>query len=838
MITLKNFEQNKHLCGGKALNLFLLQKAGFSVPPLMVIDSHEVSKIIAPVLRNVQNICSDENNVLTQLQKINAEIKSLKIENTILTEINSLLTQELNETMFSVRSSINVEDGTEDSFAGIFKSYINISKDSLPDKILDCIASVYHSNVYEYCKNKRIDFASLRPSIIIQEMIIAKKSGILFTMNPLGNYNESIISAAFGYCDAIVTNEAQTENYYIDRQSSSIYIDSIHQVLNNQEIINVYEQGIAIEKLFNHPQDIEFSFDAKNALYILQARPVTTINLSAIKILDNSNIVESYPGITLPLSFTFAKKGYENVFGAAAKYFGLSDEKIQAVHPQLSDMISHINGRVYYNLHNWYILMKHIVSDESSLKAWETLIGIQRSNERHASSFAKKTKNGLAALKLYFNYNSIVDKFYKNFEENYYNLRSFIASKEFAEADNCTLFKKYKTFENKMFTDWAPTLVNDFFTFKFFDLLKKECLKLGLHQESIANDLLIGMDGVDSEKVILDLLSIKEKVNDNADYKALFKKDIPTIQAEIMLSKYAGLKKQIDVYINDYGDRTLNELKLESLNYRIHPAGFYELLRSQLQNEHASTSYKAHQQSLSESALQQIKASEKYRRFNKVKFDYILKMTKTTVRNRENMRIRRAKAYGAVKDIFYKIGENLTAQNKTDKPEHIFLLTIQEVENIVCNKFSGDLLALIKERQQQFKELENISMPDRIIYEKDVPSFHSGNLSHISDKELNGLPISAGIVSGEALVLHKADFNADADKKILVTQYTDPAWVFLMSRASGIITEKGSPLSHTAIVGRELGIPVIINVQSATKLISSGQLLNMNGSTGEISIQS
>jgi pyruvate,water dikinase len=99
---------------------------------------------------------------------------------------------------------------------------------------------------------------------------------------------------------------------------------------------------------------------------------------------------------------------------------------------------------------------------------------------------------------------------------------------------------------------------------------------------------------------------------------------------------------------------------------------------------------------------------------------------------------------------------------------------------------------------------------------------------------LKGVPVSKGIVEGEALVIMEPVLNADVKGKILISKMTDPGWVFLMSQAIALVTEKGSLLSHTAIVGRELGIPVVVAVQDVTQRIKTGERIRVNGSTGII----
>ena len=99
---------------------------------------------------------------------------------------------------------------------------------------------------------------------------------------------------------------------------------------------------------------------------------------------------------------------------------------------------------------------------------------------------------------------------------------------------------------------------------------------------------------------------------------------------------------------------------------------------------------------------------------------------------------------------------------------------------------------------------------------------------------LRGTACSPGRVSGRAKIVRKPDADLEINGDIIIAEMTDPGWVFLMMRAKGLIVERGSILSHTAIIGRELGIPTIVGVRDATRRIPEASLLHMNGETGEI----
>ena len=151
-----------------------------------------------------------------------------------------------------------------------------------------------------------------------------------------------------------------------------------------------------------------------------------------------------------------------------------------------------------------------------------------------------------------------------------------------------------------------------------------------------------------------------------------------------------------------------------------------------------------------------------------------------------------------------------------------------------------DPKALIAGRKDDYKFYKTLPAYTRIIFEEKEFDKKCVNIrlhhSSFDGKNLRGIPCSNGVVTGEALVITDVNAKVDVKDKILITAMTDPGWVFLLATAKGVIAQKGSILSHTAIISRELGIPSIVGVDNVLNAIHSGDMITMNGSTGEIQI--
>ncbi|MFV2082845.1 MAG: PEP-utilizing enzyme, partial [bacterium] len=184
-----------------------------------------------------------------------------------------------------------------------------------------------------------------------------------------------------------------------------------------------------------------------------------------------------------------------------------------------------------------------------------------------------------------------------------------------------------------------------------------------------------------------------------------------------------------------------------------------------------------------------------------------------------------------------RMGELFECKTLLESSQDIFYLTVDEVFNTVhAANVTRDLKATVRIRKSEYQSFENRS-PDERIITTGIPhlglSYGSGEIKGKS-KVLSGIGCSSGIAEGTARVGFDPDSVDPDGKYILVAKSTDPGWVFLMISSAGIVAEKGSVLSHTAIIGRELGVPTVVGVKNATRIIEDGSRIYMDGARGEV----
>ena len=260
---------------------------------------------------------------------------------------------------YAIRSSSYLEDSIENSFAGQFDTYLNVLPKDINKKVNECFNSINNKNVKDYLKKREISFNNLKMDVIIQEMVDSDYSGVLFTSNPEGLLNESVIVVGKGLGEGVVEDKVSTTTYYYNTTDNIYYYEGKNDLLNKKYIDKLIELSIQLKSLFGKYLDVEYAIK-NDEIYILQVRPITTIDDSKKVILDNSNIVESYPNISLPLTISFVKFVYSNVFKKEAYRLCKDQKLVDSCNEEFKNMVGASNGRLYYKISNWYTLIKFL----------------------------------------------------------------------------------------------------------------------------------------------------------------------------------------------------------------------------------------------------------------------------------------------------------------------------------------------------------------------------------------------------------------------------------------------------------------------------------------------
>ena len=784
---------NEKIVGGKAYNLDILTKNGINIPKWFVVNSAD------------DNFEIDENK------------------------------------LYAVRSSAVGEDGSEKSFAGQMDSYLYVKPQEIKARIQDVIDSANSERIKFYREQNNIS-DDIKVCVIIQEMINSDVSGVVFSSNPItGKRNEIVISSVFGLGEGLVSGELNADTYTIENDNITkniiekpykIIFDKekgsgtkqikneipTAQTLTDKQIKELVKKTKEIVDIYGKPQDIEWAYE-NGILYILQTRPITTLENIPDKsqqevIWDNSNIIESYSGVTTPLTFSFIKDVYTEVYKQFLLIMGVEQELIEE-NADIFQMLGLIEGRVYYNLLNWYKLLRLMPGYEINAGFMESMMGVKQKLEQIPKVKPSK-KNKYVRLfnllkSLIFNLFTLpkeIEKFYKHID---ITLSPYENGKLKGKSPN-ELIEIYFELESKLMKKWQAPLVNDFYAMIFYGLLKKSLLKVDSNG-TLQNDLLTGETGIISTEPIKRIKQISNKI-----------------------CKGEKVDDEIKEFIKKFGNRCIGELKLETITYKQDPSLLQFIINSYVKQGIIDIEKESQRE-------QEIRRNAEKAAKEKIKnpfFGFILKNARLRVKNRENLRFERTRLFGLVREIFLELGKNFAYENIIETQRDIFYLTKEEIFNYVCGtSVDIDLKTIIKNRKEEYEIFKEKNLPDRFttygtVYKAN--QFIADNIATNIKGDLSGIGACAGIVRAKVKIVHSVEESEGLENCIMVAERTDPGWVPLFPISKGILVERGSILSHSAIVAREMGIPAIVGVNNLLSTLKDGDEVEMDGSTGKIRI--
>lgn len=879
----------KNESGGKGYNLYLMTQKGLPVPEWVVFGKRYFFDFIKS-----QNIELPLKSVLTEFQ--NGNLSGQDTEKRILdlflkTSTPKFLDEAVDralsilprDSVYSVRSSAADEDGLSHSFAGQLSSFLYVQgKADILHFIRACWASGFSERGLSYRKENGLDPFQIAVSVVLQKMIDPDKSGVLFTCDPVEKkIDQFVISSVYGVGEGLVSGALDADSFWLNSLTGQISKSEIVEKtemmkksgsghceikpvsadqakepsLLSKEIEQLWRLGKKINDHFYRPQDIEWAIES-GKVYILQTRPVTNLDIDLIgypNLWDNSNIVESYGGLTSPLSFSFALRNYKNVYIQFCEVLGVPSEIIKDMDSYLGNMLGSINGRVYYNLFNWYKLVGVLPGFKQNRQFMETMMGVSEtltdeianriqphpSWETPAGKF-RKFITGINFIKYHFTIQSMVDSFLKTFQKDYDRFRSM----PLRALRGDQLMQVYIELERNMLGRWKAPIINDFLCMVHFGLLRKLTTQwLKDLDSTIQNDLLAGEGGLESAEPTKALLKLAHLASKNSDLKGIIEKTDPKDCLEALnQSSHQDFYNRVLDYIDRFGFRCMSEMKLEEIDLVTDPSYLFFCIKNYLKAGEVQPHDDSKEKSLRSHAEK--KVDQHLSGIKKTVYFWVLKHARKAVKNRENTRFARTRAYGLARAIFQTVGENLATQGILENPRDIFWLTLEEVFGVYQGTLpSYDLRQFIEIRKKSYLGFQED--PDARIMTRGPVYWHNEFQKEVvptitgeGDFDLKGLPCCPGVIEGIVKVISSPQDNLDLNGEILVTHRTDPGWVPLYPSISGLLVERGSLLSHSAIVAREMGLPTVVSIPGLTKVIKSGMRVRLDGKAGTIKILS
>jgi rifampicin phosphotransferase len=888
------------LLGAKAANLRRLQEFHQNVPPFYVITSHsfrllmDATGLARRIADRLKAASAGEGHWRAAANEIGGWFQQADLPDQLEQEIRQIHAEVFGpDALCAVRSSVVDEDARQQSFAGMHDTVLGLRNiEKLLVAVKQVWGSAYSERALAYRHNRDISCENLSVAVVVQQLVDSQRSGVMFTCDPASeNRHLIVINSVFGFGPQLVSGGAEADMYWVDKRTMNTTVrlaqqserqvlagsqlkvvpnvehPHAHGSLNSAQVRVTAEAGMAIEKWFGRPQDIEFCFDPSGHLFILQSRPVTPMRENGPArgnhlVWDNSNIIESYPGITSPMTFSFIRRVYTIVYHCFAEVMGVAPPIVHANRHVYENMLGLFHGRVYYNLKNWYRSLQLLPGYQYNSGFMESMMGLKESLEleqqapkpglvrRWLVEFPALVRLSVRSLWNIYHMQKLVDQFQTNFHLHYDRW----AKLDFRDKKPHELAALYKQMEDALLWKWKAPIINDFFVMIFYGVLKRLCGSwCGDESGSLQNDLLCGEGGVESTAPAMLLLKLAKLAQDNPVLRGqILQEPITALPNSIRTDqRYAEFNELMRRYLELYGFRCMNELKLEESSLKEQPHVLYQVIRNYLSLDDPKVldigAIAAREQRIRGDAEQRAFASLLHSRSllpRRTILRWVIKNARLGVKNRENMRFARTRIFGLLREMLCALGAHLAEQRILDDDKDIFYLTIDEAWDFIKGTaVTTDLRGLVKLRRNEFDRYRNHEpAPDErfetygMAYHRNLLQRQQREDKRAVDGKLRGIGCCPGLVTGPVKIVDGGDNDIRLCGEILVAERTDPGWVPLYPAVSGILIERGSILSHSAVVAREMGIPTIVGITGLVNALTTGQKVRMDGRAGTVEI--
>ncbi len=717
-------------------------------------------------------------------------------------------------------------------------------------------------------------------------MVDARVSGVAFSADPVsGRRGVAVVSALPGLGTALVSGEGDADTWLVDRgggivERRVVPKRRIHRpdagslegvaaetlsedaasrpALTDAQVQEVAALARRCERHFGRPQDIEWAYDGER-LYLLQSRPITSLVAlpdpdGRLLLWDNSNIVESYSGVTTPLTFSFASEIYEHVYRQFCRMMRVPEAAIAQHDDTFRNMLGLVRGRIYYNLLNWYRVLALLPGFTVNRRFMEQMMGVKEAlPEALVEEIAAQRTEGRLRDLLHVGATAagLVGHHFaleRRVRAFYARLESALAPPdpplEARRADE--LVAHYRDLRARLLLAWDAPLVNDFFAMIFYGVLRSLTQKwCGDTEGTLQNDLVGGQGGLVSAEPAARLRRLARLAQDDAALTALLR-TAPASAIEAAIADRPAFAAEYGAYLEKFGERSVNELKLETATLHDDPLPLLRAIGSLAQQGLAAgpavdpTADALPGDALRAQAHERVGAALARRPIRRLVFGWVLRHARSRVRDRENLRLERTRLFGRVRRIFVEIGRRFHGMGLLDDPRDIFYLEVDEVLAFTEGRSTcASLRELASLRKREFQEYERAAPPDDRFETRGV--VHHGHdfrapraAAVVEGDTRRGLGCCPGIVRGPVRVVTDPRFVDLERRTVLVAEHTDPGWIMIFPSALGVLVERGSLLSHAAIVARELGIPAVVSLPGLTRWLKDGDWVELDGSTGTV----
>ncbi|WP_261133974.1 phosphoenolpyruvate synthase [Bacillus sp. Marseille-Q3570] len=854
-------ETQLSLVGGKGLKLGELSNLeGIHVPEGFCVTTAGYRKAIGQnetyhaLLDRLAMLKADDRGHIGEIsKKIRQLIMEVEIPSDVAEAVTHYLSRFGNEHAYAVRSSATAEDLPHASFAGQQDTYLNIiGKEAILQHIRKCWASLFTDRAVIYRMQNEFDHSQVYLSVIIQKMVFPQASGVLFTADPITSNRKLLsIDAGFGLGEALVSGLVSADCYKVQEEeivdkwiatkklaiygrkeggTETLQLDPDQQktqTLTDQQILQLAHVGRQIEAHFGCPQDIEWCF-VNDTFHILQSRPITT--LYPIPEADDQE------------NHVYVSVGHQQMMTDPIKPLGLSFWMLTTHAPMriaggrlfvdvTQKLASPASREIFLDTMGQHDpLMKDAIMTIIERKDFIRTLPDDKREESPGNS-----NKGTSSAEIESD-PSIVSELIKRNQTSIEELKQNI--------------------KTKSGTDVFDFILEDIQQLKkiLFDPQSSQVFMAAINASSWINEKMNEWLG---EKNAADMLSqsVPNNITSEMGLALLDVADVirpyPEVVAYLQqvkdddflddLVKFEGGQKTkdvIDAYLHKYGMRCAGEIDMTKTRWSEKPTTLVPMILSHIKNVEPNASNRKFEQGRKEALKKEQVLLERLKQFpdgeQKAKeTKRMIDLIRNFIGYREYPKYGMVNRYFVYKQALMKEAEQLLEDGVIHEKEDIYYLTFEELREVVRTNQVDD--QIISNRKDEYKVYEKLTPPRIITSDGEIMNgkFKRENLPADA---IAGLPVSSGVIEGRArVILDMGDADLE-DGDILVTSFTDPSWTPLFVSIKGLVTEVGGLMTHGTVIAREYGLPAVVGVENATRLIKDGQRIRVHGTEGYIEI--
>ena len=872
------------LAGGKGANLCKMTQAGFPVPAGFVITTQAFELFIAQSDRQealnslILLATRNSNDIKSISEQIRTLIISFSMPVEVENAVRSSLTTFHEDTFYAVRSSATAEDLPYLSFAGQQDTYLNVQGlDSLLAHIRQCWASLYTERALIYRAENQIDPLAVSMAVVVQKMVFPQVSGILFTADPLSNdRNVQLINASYGLGEALVSGLVNPDLIYLIKDDDSIqsYVVAEKNVmicavpgggtqqlavpesqrkekcLDNAQIQKLGALGKKVELYYGTPQDIEWAI-SDGELHLLQTRPITSLFPLPEPLPQDGNL-HIYLSVGHPQMNTdaFSPLGLDIIslllpFGRpplAADYCPYVHIAAGRMYADLNPLLNNPQGQK---------LLPRLLQIAEPVAARQITDFVNSSrlkllNRKHGRrlSFSLLTDwlfpvfAGVLRLLLFARMDNLPERMQSINQASLEELSTSISAVPMPERLLLIKRKLGAFFKAKVLINAPPIGA----TVPSSNLLHK--LFPSPQHQKLLQDLERGLSGNITTEMDLQVADLANYVASDPKLSAILHSYLNgaiSWQA-VDLAQYPSFQRAWERFLAQFGSRTPGELDIAKPRWHDEPRSLLRMVianstprENRFVNTHrthfAELSAKnlAAQQALLLSLGNSFKGRIKRRIASRLMIVF-----SNCAPCRENPKFLMIQVMDVVRRHLLEAAQLMVNQGNLEKVDDVFFLRMEEILTYFSTN-AAPLQLLVNQRKSDYAHYQNLT-PPRVILSTGEILRQQLSAEGLPAGALAASAVSAGIVEGIAHVISDPAAEHLSPGEILVAPFTDPGWTPLFVNAAGLILETGGMMTHGSVVAREYGIPAVVGVVDATRILKSGMRVRINGDLGYVEI--